>query len=175
MSRQPEQTNVPTEEEVVDLLDVSTCQLKTGEIAEHFGVKGGSKAFDQLRSLLQLLTEQGVIACQQKRRGSPRYYWSIKTLIRQAKQTQQEQQTQVPLPVPAPVPAPAPAPVPAPQPQPQTLAERAKYRELADEVYRLRRAFDESEFMTKLLQAQHNEAAKQLQALKALYLKGTGL
>jgi len=170
MSRQPEQTNVPTEEEVIDLLDVSTCQLKTGEIAEHFGVKGGSKAFDQLRSLLQLLTEQGVIACQQKRRGSPRYYWSIKTLIRQAKQTQQEQQeqqTQVPLPVPVPVPAPA--------PHPQPLAERAKYRELADEVYRLRRAFDESEFMTKLLQAQHNEAAKQLQALKALYLKGTGL
>jgi hypothetical protein len=149
MSRQPEQTNVPTEEEVI--------------IAEHFGVKGGSKAFDQLRSLLQLLTEQGVIACQQKRRGSPRYYWSIKTLIRQAKQTQQEQQTQVPLPVPAPVPA------------PQPLAERAKYRELADEVYRLRRAYDESEFMTRLLQAQHNEAAKQLQALKALYLKGTGL
>jgi predicted transcriptional regulator len=142
-------------------LDVSTCQLKTGEIAEHFGVKGGSKAFDQLRSLLQLLTEQGVIACQQKRRGSPRYYWSIKTLIRQAKQTQQEQQTQVPLPVPA--------------PQPQALTELAKYRELADEVYRLRRAFDESEFQTKLLQAQHNEAAKQLQALKALYLKGTGL
>jgi hypothetical protein len=169
MSRQPEQTNVPTEEEVVDLLDVSTCQLKTGEIAEHFGVKGGSKAFDQLRSLLQMLTEQGVIACQQKRRGSPRYYWSIKTLIRQAKQTQQEQQTQVPLPVPAP----APAPVPAPHPQP--LAEREKYRELADEVYRLRRAYDESEFMTKLLLAQHNEAAKQLQALKALYLKGTGL
>jgi len=161
MSRQPEQTNVPTEEEVIDLLDVSTCQLKTGEIAEHFGVKGGSKAFDQLRSLLQLLTEQGVIACQQKRRGSPRYYWSIKTLIRQAKQTQQEQQTQVPLPVPA--------------PQPQALTELAKYRELADEVYRLRRAFDESEFQTKLLQAQHNEAAKQLQALKALYLKGTGL
>jgi hypothetical protein len=171
MSRQPEQTNVPTEEEVVDLLDVSSCQLKTGEIAEHFGVKGGSKAFDQLRSLLQMLTEQGVIACQQKRRGSPRYYWSIKTLIRQAKQTQQEQQTQVPLPVPAP--APAPAPVPAPHPQP--LAEREKYRELADEVYRLRRAYDESEFMTKLLLAQHNEAAKQLQALKALYLKGTGL
>jgi len=169
MSRQPEQTNVPTEEEVIDLLDVSTCQLKTGEIAEHFGVKGGSKAFDQLRSLLQLLTEQGVIACQQKRRGSPRYYWSIKTLIRQAEQTQQEQQTQVPLPVPSPAPAPAPAP------HPQPLAERAKYRELADEVYRLRRAFDESEFMTKLLQAQHNEAAKQLQALKALYLKGTGL
>lgn len=169
MGRQPEQTNVPTEEEVIDLLDVSTCQLKTGEIAEHFGVKGGSKAFDQLRSLLQLLTEQGVIACQQKRRGSPRYYWSIKTLIRQAKQTQQEQQTQVPLPVPSPAPAPAPAP------HPQPLAERAKYRELADEVYRLRRAFDESEFMTKLLQAQHNEAAKQLQALKALYLKGTGL
>ena len=161
MSRQPEQTNVPTEEEVIDLLDVSTCQLKTGEIAEHFGVKAGSKAFDQLRSLLQLLTEQGVIACQQKRRGSPRYYWSIKTLIRQAKQTQQEQQTQVPLPVPA--------------PQPQALTELAKYRELADEVYRLRRAFDESEFQTKLLQAQHNEAAKQLQALKALYLKGTGL
>lgn len=161
MSRQPEQTNVPTEEEVIDLLDVSTCQLKTGEIAEHFGVKGGSKAFDQLRSLLQLLTEQGVIACQQNRRGSPRYYWSIKTLIRQAKQTQQEQQTQVPLPVPA--------------PQPQALTELAKYRELADEVYRLRRAFDESEFNTKLLQAQHNEAAKQLQALKALYLKGTGL
>jgi len=169
MSRQPEQTNVPTEEEVIDLLDVSTCQLKTGEIAEHFGVKGGSKAFDQLRSLLQLLTEQGVIACQQKRRGSPRYYWSIKTLIRQAEQTQQEQQTRVPLPVPSPAPAPAPAP------HPQPLAERAKYRELADEVYRLRRAFDESEFMTKLLQAQHNEAAKQLQALKALYLKGTGL
>ena len=169
MSRQPEQTNVPTEEEVVDLLDVSSCQLKTGEIAEHFGVKGGSKAFDQLRSLLQLLTEQGVIACQQKRRGSPRYYWSIKTLIRQAEQTQQEQQTRVPLPVPSPAPAPAPAP------HPQPLAERAKYRELADEVYRLRRAFDESEFMTKLLQAQHNEAAKQLQALKALYLKGTGL
>ena len=163
MSRQPEQTNVPTEEEVIDLLDVSTCQLKTGEIAEHFNVKGGSKAFDQLRSLLQLLTEQGVIACQQKRRGSPRSYWSIKTLIRQAKQTQQEQQTQVPLPVPAPAPA------------PQPLAERAKYRELADEVYRLRRAYDESEFMTRLLQAQHNEAAKQLQALKALYLKGTGL
>jgi hypothetical protein len=161
MSKQPEQTNVPTEEEVIDLLDVSTCQLKTGEIAEHFGVKGGSKAFDQLRSLLQLLTEQGVIACQQNRRGSPRYYWSIKTLIRQAKQTQQEQQTQVPLPVPA--------------PQPQALTELAKYRELADEVYRLRRAFDESEFQTKLLQAQHNEAAKQLQALKALYLKGTGL
>ena len=165
MSRQPEQTNVPTEEEVVDLLDVSTCQLKTGEIAEHFGLKGGSKAFDQLRSLLQLLTEQGVIACQQKRRGSPRYYWSIKTLIRQAKQTQQEQQTQVPLSVPA----------PAPAPHPQPLAARAKYRELADEVYRLRRAFDESEFTTKLLQAQYNEAAKQLQALKALYLKGTGL
>jgi hypothetical protein len=165
MSRQPEQTNVPTEEEVIDLLDVSTCQLKTGEIAEHFGVKGGSKAFDQLRSLLQLLTEQGVIACQQKRRGSPRYYWSIKTLIRQAKQTQQEQQTQVPLPVPA----------PAPALESRALTERAKYRELADEVYRLRRAFDESEFNTKLLQAQHNEAAKQLQALKALYLKGTGL
>jgi len=163
MSRQPEQTNVPTEEEVIDLLDVSTCQLKTGEIAEHFGVKGGSKAFDQLRSLLQLLTEQGVIACQQKRRGSPRYYWSIKTLIRQAKQTQQEQQTQVPLPV----------PVPAPHPQP--LAEREKYRELADEVYRLRRAFDESEFTTKLLLAQYNEAKQQLEALKALYLKGTGL
>ena len=163
MSRQPEQTNVPTEEEVIDLLDVSTCQLKTGEIAEHFGVKGGSKAFDQLRSLLQLLTEQGVIACQQKRRGSPRYYWSIKTLIRQAKQTQQEQQTQVPLPV----------PVPAPHPQP--LAKREKYRELADEVYRLRRAFDESEFTTKLLLAQYNEAKQQLEALKALYLKGTGL
>ena len=163
MSRQPEQTNVPTEEEVIDLLDVSTCQLKTGEIAEHFNVKGGSKAFDQLRSLLQLLTEQGVIACQQKRRGSPRYYWSIKTLIRQAKQTQQEQQTQVPLPV----------PVPAPHPQP--LAEREKYRELADEVYRLRRAFDESEFTTKLLLAQYNEAKQQLEALKALYLKGTGL
>lgn len=165
MSRQPEQTNVPTEEEVIDLLDVSTCQLKTGEIAEHFGVKGGSKAFDQLRSLLQLLTEQGVIACQQKRRGSPRYYWSIKTLIRQAKQTQQEQQTQVPLPVPS----------PAPAPHPQALAERAKYRELADEVYRLRRAFDESEFTTKLLLAQYNEAKQQLEALKALYLKGTGL
>ena len=100
MSRQPEQTNVPTEEEVVDLLDVSTCQLKTGEIAEHFGVESGSKAFDQLRTLLRLLTEQGVIACQQKRPGSPRYYWSLKVLIKQAQKAQQPQQPeQVPLPV----------------------------------------------------------------------------
>ena len=164
MSRQPEQTNVPTEEEVVDLLDVSSCQLKTGEIAEHFGVESGSKAFDQLRTLLRLLTEQGVIACQQKRPGSPRYYWSLKVLIKQAQKAQQPQQPeQVPL------------PVAAPQPQPQLLTERAGYRDLADKVDRLRRAYDESAFLTRVLQAQYNEAAVQLQALKADYLKSMGL
>jgi len=164
MSRQPEQTNVPTEEEVVDLLDVSTCQLKTGEIAEHFGVESGSKAFDQLRSLLKLLTEQGVIACQQKRPGSPRYYWSLKVLIKQAQKAQQPQQPeQVPL------------PVAEPKPQPELLTERAGYRDLADKVDRLRRAYDESAFLTRVLQAQYNEAAVQLQALKADYLKSMGL
>ena len=164
MSRQPEQTNVPTEEEVVDLLDVSTCQLKTGEIAEHFGVESGSKAFDQLRTLLRLLTEQGVIACQQKRPGSPRYYWSLKVLIKQAQKAQQPQQPeQVPL------------PVAEPKPQPQLLTERAEYRDLADKVDRLRRAYDESAFLTRVLQAQYNEAAVQLQALKADYLKSMGL
>lgn len=164
MSRQPEQTNVPTEEEVVDLLDVSTCQLKTGEIAEHFGVESGSKAFDQLRSLLKLLTEQGVIACQQKRPGSPRYYWSLKVLIQQAQKAQQPQQPeQVPL------------PVAEPKPQPQLLTERAEYRDLADKVDRLRRAYDESAFLTRVLQAQYNDAAVQLQALKADYLKAVGL
>jgi hypothetical protein len=164
MSRQPEQTNVPTEEEVVDLLDVSTCQLKTGEIAEHFGVESGSKAFDQLRTLLRLLTEQGVIACQQKRPGSPRYYWSLKVLIKQAQKAQQPQQPeQVPL------------PVAEPKPQPELLTERAEYRDLADKVDRLRRAYDESAFLTRVLQAQYNEAAVQLQALKADYLKEVGL
>jgi len=164
MSRQPEQTNVPTEEEVVDLLDVSSCQLKTGEIAEHFGVESGSKGFDQLRTLLRLLTEQGVIACQQKRPGSPRYYWSLKVLIKQAQKAQQPQQPeQVPL------------PVAEPQPQPQLLTERAEYRDLADKVDRLRRAYDESAFLTRVLQAQYNEAAVQLQALKADYLKSMGL
>ena len=164
MSRQPEQTNVPTEEEVVDLLDVSSCQLKTGEIAEHFGVESGSKGFDQLRTLLRLLTEQGVIACQQKRPGSPRYYWSLKVLIKQAQKAQQPQQPeQVPL------------PVAEPKPQPQLLTERAEYRDLADKVDRLRRAYDESEFLTRVLQAQYNEAAVQLQALKADYLKSMGL
>jgi hypothetical protein len=164
MSRQPEQTNVPTEEEVVDLLDVSSCQLKTGEIAEHFGVESGSKAFDQLRTLLRLLTEQGVIACQQKRPGSPRYYWSLKVLIKQAQKAQQPQQPeQVPL------------PVAEPKPQPQLLTERAEYRDLADKVDRLRRAYDESAFLTRVLQAQYNEAAVQLQALKADYLKSMGL
>ena len=164
MSRQPEQTNVPTEEEVVDLLDVSTCQLKTGEIAEHFGVESGSKAFDQLRTLLRLLTEQGVIACQQKRPGSPRYYWSLKVLIKQAQKAQQPQQPeQVPL------------PVAEPKPQPELLTDRAEYRELADKVDRLRRAYDESAFLTRVLQAQYNEAAVQLQALKADYLKSMGL
>lgn len=164
MSRQPEQTNVPTEEEVVDLLDVSTCQLKTGEIAEHFGVESGSKAFDQLRTLLRLLTEQGVIACQQKRPGSPRYYWSLKVLIKQAQKAQQPQQPeQVPL------------PVAEPKPQPELLTERAGYRDLADKVDRLRRAYDESAFLTRVLQAQYNEAAVQLQALKADYLKSMGL
>lgn len=160
MSRQPEQTNVPTEEEVVDLLDVSTCQLKTGEIAEHFGVKGGSKAFDQLRSLLQMLTEQGVIACQQKRRGSPRYYWSIKTLIRQAKQTQQEQ---------------VPLPVAERKPQPQLLTERAEYRDLAEEVNRLRRAYEESKFSTRVRATQYNQAMQKLQALQDEYLKEVSL
>jgi len=164
MSRQPEQTNVPTEEEVVDLLDVSTCQLKTGEIAEHFGVESGSKAFDQLRTLLRLLTEQGVIACQQKRPGSPRYYWSLKVLIKQAQKAQQPQQPeQVPL------------PVAEPKPQPELLTDRAEYRELADKVDRLRRAYDESAFLTRVLQAQYNEAAQELQALKADYLKAVGL
>lgn len=164
MSRQPEQTNVPTEEEVVDLLDVSTCQLKTGEIAEHFGVESGSKAFDQLRTLLRLLTEQGVIACQQKRPGSPRYYWSLKVLIKQAQKAQQPQQPeQVPL------------PVAEPKPQPELLTERAEYRDLADKVDRLRRAYDESAFLTRVLQAQYNEAAQELQALKADYLKAVGL
>jgi hypothetical protein len=164
MSRQPEQTNVPTEEEVVDLLDVSSCQLKTGEIAEHFGVESGSKGFDQLRTLLRLLTEQGVIACQQKRPGSPRYYWSLKVLIKQAQKAQQPQQPeQVPL------------PVAEPQPQPQLLTERAEYRDLADKVDRLRRAYDESAFLTRVLQAQYNEAAQELQALKADYLKAVGL
>ena len=164
MSRQPEQTNVPTEEEVVDLLDVSSCQLKTGEIAEHFGVESGSKAFDQLRTLLRLLTEQGVIACQQKRPGSPRYYWSLKVLIKQAQKAQQPQQPeQVPL------------PVAEPKPQPELLTERAEYRDLADKVDRLRRAYDESAFLTRVLQAQYNEAAVQLQALKADYLKSMGL
>lgn len=164
MSRQPEQTNVPTEEEVVDLLDVSTCQLKTGEIAEHFGVESGSKAFDQLRTLLRLLTEQGVIACQQKRPGSPRYYWSLKVLIKQAQKAQQPQQPeQVPL------------PVAEPKPQPELLTDRAEYRDLADKVDRLRRAYDESAFLTRVLQAQYNEAAQQLQALKADYLKAVGL
>jgi hypothetical protein len=164
MSRQPEQTNVPTEEEVVDLLDVSSCQLKTGEIAEHFGVESGSKAFDQLRTLLRLLTEQGVIACQQKRPGSPRYYWSLKVLIKQAQKAQQPQQPeQVPL------------PVAEPKPQPELLTERAGYRDLADKVDRLRRAYDESAFLTRVLQAQYNEAAVQLQALKADYLKSMGL
>ena len=164
MSRQPEQTNVPTEEEVVDLLDVSTCQLKTGEIAEHFGVESGSKGFDQLRTLLRLLTEQGVIACQQKRPGSPRYYWSLKVLIKQAQKAQQPQQPeQVPL------------PVAEPKPQPELLTDRAEYRELADKVDRLRRAYDESAFLTRVLQAQYNEAAQELQALKADYLKAVGL
>jgi hypothetical protein len=164
MSRQPEQTNVPTEEEVVDLLDVSSCQLKTGEIAEHFGVESGSKAFDQLRTLLRLLTEQGVIACQQKRPGSPRYYWSLKVLIKQAQKAQQPQQPeQVPL------------PVAEPKPQPELLTERAGYRDLADKVDRLRRAYDESAFLTRVLQAQYNDAAVQLQALKADYLKSMGL
>jgi len=164
MSRQPEQTNVPTEEEVVDLLDVSSCQLKTGEIAEHFGVESGSKGFDQLRTLLRLLTEQGVIACQQKRPGSPRYYWSLKVLIKQAQKAQQPQQPeQVPL------------PVAEPKPQPELLTERAGYRDLADKVDRLRRAYDESAFLTRVLQAQYNEAAVQLQALKADYLKSMGL
>jgi hypothetical protein len=164
MSRQPEQTNVPTEEEVVELLDVSSCQLKTGEIAEHFGVESGSKAFDQLRTLLRLLTEQGVIACQQKRPGSPRYYWSLKVLIKQAQKAQQPQQPeQVPL------------PVAEPKPQPELLTERAEYRDLADKVDRLRRAYDESAFLTRVLQAQYNEAAVQLQALKADYLKSMGL
>ena len=164
MSRQPEQTNVPTEEEVVDLLDVSSCQLKTGEIAEHFGVESGSKAFDQLRTLLRLLTEQGVIACQQKRPGSPRYYWSLKVLIKQAQKAQQPQQPeQVPL------------PVAEPKPQPELLTDRAEYRELADKVDRLRRAYDESAFLTRVLQAQYNEAAQELQALKADYLKSMGL
>jgi hypothetical protein len=164
MSRQPEQTNVPTEEEVVDLLDVSTCQLKTGEIAEHFGVESGSKAFDQLRTLLRLLTEQGVIACQQKRPGSPRYYWSLKVLIKQAQKAQQPQQPeQVPL------------PVAEPKPQPELLTDRAEYRDLADKVDRLRRAYDESAFLTRVLQAQYNEAAQELQALKADYLKAVGL
>jgi hypothetical protein len=164
MSRQPEQTNVPTEEEVVDLLDVSSCQLKTGEIAEHFGVESGSKAFDQLRTLLRLLTEQGVIACQQKRPGSPRYYWSLKVLIKQAQKAQQPQQPeQVPL------------PVAEPKPQPQLLTDRAEYRDLADKVDRLRRAYDESAFLTRVLQAQYNAAAQELQALKADYLKAVGL
>lgn len=164
MSRQAEQTNVPTEEEVVDLLDVSSCQLKTGEIAEHFGVESGSKGFDQLRTLLRLLTEQGVIACQQKRPGSPRYYWSLKVLIKQAQKAQQPQQPeQVPL------------PVAEPKPQPELLTERAEYRDLADKVDRLRRAYDESAFLTRVLQAQYNEAAVQLQALKADYLKEVGL
>jgi hypothetical protein len=164
MSRQPEQTNVPTEEEVVDLLDVSSCQLKTGEIAEHFGVESGSKAFDQLRTLLRLLTEQGVIACQQKRPGSPRYYWSLKVLIKQAQKAQQPQQPeQVPL------------PVAEPQPQPQLLTERVEYRDLADKVDRLRRAYDESAFLSRVLQAQYNDAAQQLQVLKANYLKEVGL
>jgi len=164
MSRQPEQTNVPTEEEVVDLLDVSSCQLKTGEIAEHFGVESGSKAFDQLRTLLRLLTEQGVIACQQKRPGSSRYYWSLKVLIKQAQKAQQPQQPeQVRL------------PVAEPKPKPQLLTERAEYRDLADKVDRLRRAYDESAFLTRVLQAQYNEAAQELQALKADYLKAVGL
>jgi len=167
MSRQPEQTNVPTEEEVVDLLDVSSCQLKTGEIAEHFGVESGSKAFDQLRTLLRLLTEQGVIACQQKRPGSPRYYWSLKVLIKQAQQAQQAQQPKQPEQVPL--------PVAEPKPQPELLTERAGYRDLADKVDRLRRAYDESAFLTRVLQAQYNEAAVQLQALKADYLKSMGL
>jgi len=149
---------------VVDLLDVSSCQLKTGEIAEHFGVESGSKAFDQLRTLLRLLTEQGVIACQQKRPGSPRYYWSLKVLIKQAQKAQQPQQPeQVPL------------PVAEPQPQPQLLTERVEYRDLADKVDRLRRAYDESAFLSRVLQAQYNDAAQQLQVLKANYLKEVGL
>jgi hypothetical protein len=88
-------------------------------------------------------------------------------LIKQAQQAQQAQQPKQPEQVPL--------PVAEPKPQPQLLTERAEYRELADKVDRLRRAYDESAFLTRVLQAQYNDAAVQLQALKADYLKAVGL
>jgi hypothetical protein len=85
-------------------------------------------------------------------------------LIKQAQKAQQPQQPeQVRL------------PVAEPKPKPQLLTERAEYRDLADKVDRLRRAYDESAFLTRVLQAQYNEAAQELQALKADYLKAVGL
>jgi hypothetical protein len=68
--------------------------LSTGDIADHFGLtykgKTGGKAYESLRSLLHHLVVTGQVACQQKRPGARRYYYSVPRLVEAVKQEQEE-------------------------------------------------------------------------------------
>ncbi len=85
---------IPTSDELVDFIDTQQGPLATGDIADHFGLtykgKTGGKAYESLRSLLHHLVVTGQVACQQKRPGARRYYYSVPRLVEAVKQEQEE-------------------------------------------------------------------------------------
>ncbi len=82
----------PTTEELVAFIDTQHTPLKTGDIAEHFGIDrtghAGGKAYEALRYLLRQLAADGQIALKAAGRYSPKFYHSVPRLVEEVQNEQ---------------------------------------------------------------------------------------